>query len=104
MFAMSDGSQLGYIKEATWGTTPAKPAWQILRLTGESFKIARETKQSAEITPERNVSDLIHIGGGAEGGFNFELSYGAYDDIFAAMLYGAWDDNVLVNGVTQSLV
>ena len=102
MFAMADGSQLAYIKESEWGTTPATPAWQILRLTGESFKIARETKQSAEITPERNVSDLIHIGGGASGGFNFEMSYGAYDDIFASMLYGAWDDNVLVNGVTQS--
>lgn len=102
MFAMADGSQLAYIKEETWGTTPATPAWQIMRLTGESFKIARETKQSAEITPERNVSDLIHIGGGASGGFNFELSYGAYDDIFASMLYGEWVDNVLKNGVTQS--
>lgn len=102
MFAMSDGSQLAYIKETEWGTTPATPAWQITRLTGESFKITRETKQSAEITPERNVSDLIHIGGGAEGGFNFEMSYGAYDDILAAMLYGTWVDNVLSNGVTQS--
>ena len=102
MFAMADGSQLAYIKESEWGTTPATPAWQILRLTGESFKIARETKQSAEITPERNVSYLIHIGGGAEGGFNFEMSYGAYDDILASMLYGTWVDNVLSNGVTQS--
>ena len=102
MFAIADGSQLAYIKEAAWGTTPATPAWQILRLTGESLKVTRETKTSAEITPERNVSDLIHIGGGAEGGFNFELSYGAYDDIFASMLYGEWVDNVLKNGVTQS--
>lgn len=102
MFAMADGTQLSFIKEATWGTTPATPAWQIGRMTGESFKITRETKQSAEITPARNISDLIHVGGGAEGGFNFELSYGAYDDIFASMLYGTWVDNVLKNGVAQS--
>lgn len=102
MFAMADGTQLAFIKETEWGTTPSTPAWQILRLTGESFKITRETKKSAEITPERGVTDLIHVGGGAEGGFEFELSYGAYDDIFASMLYGTWDDNVLTNGVTQS--
>ena len=102
MFAMADGTQLSFIKEAVWGTTPATPAWQIGRMTGESLKITRETKQSSEITPARNVSDLIHVGGGAEGGFNFELSYGAYDDIFASMLYGEWVDNVLKNGVTQS--
>lgn len=102
MFAMADGTQLAFIEETEWGITPSTPAWQIGRMTGESFKITRETKQSAEITPARNVSDLIHVGGGAEGGFEFELSYGAYDDIFASMLYGTWDDNVLANGVTQS--
>lgn len=102
MFSVSDGTQLAYIKEVVWGTTPTSPAWQITRMTGENLKIVRETKQSAEITANRDLSDLIATGGGAEGGVNFELSYGTYDDIFAAMLYGTWNSNVLKNGTTQS--
>lgn len=101
MFAMADGSQLAYIKEATWGTTPATPAWQIMRLTGESLKVTRETKTSAEITPERDVMDHIQVAGGAAGGFNFELSYGAYDAILESLMYNEWETNVLKNGVLQ---
>lgn len=102
MFAMTSGTQLGYTKESDWGVTPSTPPWQIVRMTGESFEITRETIQSAEITPNRGITDLIHVSGGAGGGFNFELSYGTYDDLFASLLYGAWNSNVLKNGTTQS--
>jgi len=101
LFAMADGSQLAYIKEEAWGITPATPAWQVLRLTGESLKVTRETKTSAEITPERDVMDHIQVAGGAAGGINFELSYGAYDALFESLMYNEWESNVLKNGVLQ---
>lgn len=102
MFVTSDGTQLAYIKEIVWGTTPATPAWKKLRLTGESFNITRETVTSSEINAERNVTDQVHVGGGAGGGFNFELSYGAFDDIFASLLYNDWTGDTIANGVKQN--
>ena len=97
------GTSLGMIKETEWGTTPSTPAFQLLRfLPPENFKIDRETITSNEHTADRNVSDLIVVSGGASGGFGFELSYGTYDDILASALFGAWTDNVLINGSTES--
>lgn len=94
-------TQLGFITEATWGTTPATPAWQILRFTPpENFKADRENTSSSEMRPDRNATDLIQVGGGASGGFGFELSYGTYDVLLESFFQNAWALDVLKNGVT----
>lgn len=101
MFAVADGTQVAYVKEATWGVIPSSPEWQVIRMTGESFNINRESRTSSEITAERDVMDSVQVSGGAGGGFNFELSYGTYDEILESLLHNEWDDDVLVNGVKQ---
>ena len=101
-FVMADTTQLAYIKETTWGTTPGTPVFQKLRLTGESFAYNPETVVSSELNPNRDVSDVILTSAGASGGFNFELSYGTFDDILASLLYADWSTNVLVNGTKQN--
>lgn len=97
-----DSSQtvVGYITETQWGVTPTSPEFQTLRFTGESMKIDRENVQSDEIRPDRNVSDMIQVGGSASGGINGEFSYGTYDDILESAMFGVWTENVLKNGVT----
>lgn len=102
IFVRSDGTQLAYVKETKWGETPATPAFQVARITGESLTINRETATSSELRADRNITDQIAISGGASGGFNFELSYGAFDDFIAAMLYGDWQSNAITNGVKQN--
>lgn len=101
VFVRSDGTQLAYVKETNWGETPASPAFQVARITGESLNINRETVTSSELRADRNVTDQIPISGGAAGGFNFELSYGAFDDFIASLLYSDWQENAITNGVKQ---
>lgn len=94
-------SQLGFVTEVDWGTTPATPVWQILRFTPpENFKADRENTSSNEMRPDRNATDLIQVGGGASGGFGFELSYGTYDTLLESFFQSAWANDVLKNGVT----
>lgn len=98
MFAKSDNVQLAYIKETVLGTTPTTPAFQRLRKTGESLGYAVTTKASEEITGDGNVTDLIPVAASTNGGITFEMSYGAYDDLFASVMGAGWDTNVLKNG------
>lgn len=95
-------TRLAYISEVTWGTTPATPTFKTARVTGESLNFDNETLTSDEIRADRNVSDLIRVGTQASGGFDFELTYGTFDDFLASLFYGAWATNVLKNGVVQS--
>lgn len=98
--AATSQTRLSYIKEAAYGVTPTTPAFKNIRYTGESLKHTRQTVTSNEIRPDRNVADLIQVGGGAEGAFNYELSYGAFDDFLAAALCGAWNSDVLENSTS----
>lgn len=100
MISTTDSLQLSYIKEVEAGVTPASPALKKLRNTGESFAYAITKKQSDEIDGLGNVKDLIPVSAQASGGFNFELSYGTYDDIFESVMGGAWAADVLKNGQT----
>lgn len=104
IFVRSDGTQLAYVPETTWGATPDTPVLQVARITGESLNINRETATSSELRSDRNVTDQIPVSGGAAGGLNFELSYGTFDDFIAALLYNEWQSDTLVNGVTQKSI
>lgn len=100
---MTDASQtrLAFITESVYGTTPSTPAFNNLRITGESFKPGIQFVSSQEIRPDRNVPDLTQVGSEAGGGFNFELSYGSFDTILESLLFSSWSTNVLKNGVTR---
>lgn len=88
--ASADRVRLAYVVESIPGTTPTTPALQIVRLTGESLDVTRENIVSSELRADRNVMDLIQVGGGAGGGMEFELSYGTYDDLLASALQSSW--------------
>lgn len=79
--AISDTSdtRLAFIPEVTWGTTPATPAFQKVRYTGENFAHQKATVVSNEIRNDAEVSDLVQVGVSGDGGYDFELSYGAID-------------------------
>jgi hypothetical protein len=97
----SSQTRLAYITESTYGTTPATPAFNNLRITGESLKPNMQYISSDEIRPDRNVPDLTQVGAEAGGSFDFELSYGSFDTILESLMYSAWSSDVLKNGVTQ---
>jgi hypothetical protein len=100
--AETSQTRLAIIKESSYGVTPSTPSFRNLRYTGDSLKHNRGNVTSNEIRPDRNVSDLIQVSGGASGGFNFELSYGAFDDLIEAALCGTWTADKVKNGVAKS--
>jgi hypothetical protein len=85
-------SQLAYVAESTWGTTPGTATLQILRFTDESLAFNIDNIQSNEIRSDRQTTDLIQTGAECGGGISFELSYGAYDDLLIGALWtAAWE-------------
>lgn len=74
MAVSTDLVQVALIKEATYGVTPATPAFQVLPLTGESVSANVQTTESALMTDERQTLDLILQNITAEGDLNTELA------------------------------
>lgn len=91
-------TQLGYAIESAWKVPPSPLAFNTLRFASESLKIGREKIQSNEIRNDRNVADLIAVGNSAGGATEHEFSYQTFDDILQAVMFGAWNANVLKNG------
>lgn len=93
--------RLAIIEEAAWGTTPATPAFQNLRMTSESLQPAKTTVRSNEIRPDRNVVDEIMVGRAVAGNVGFELSYGTFDSLIQSLMYSSWVTNVIKNGAAS---
>lgn len=88
-FADTARSQLYYLEEVTWGVTPAA-ALKAMRFTGETLNFSIDSKQSNEIRSDRQITDLIRTDAQPGGNVNFELSYGAPDDLLAGAFFNAW--------------
>jgi hypothetical protein len=89
-FAGSNFVALRYVPEVTFGTTPASPAMQALRYTSESLNYNADFITSQEIRSDRMTPDTIQVGAAAEGDINGELSYGTYDPLIEAAMFGTW--------------
>jgi len=102
---MSDSNrvQLSYIKETTWGVTPATAPPIEIRMTGESLTYDLSNTTSAEIRSDRQVSDLIQSGASMTGGFNFEFSYASFDDFLAGALWSTWSTKISTTSTAISV-
>lgn len=95
--ADSSETTIAFVEEETFGITPASPAWQKFRMTGESLNYDITNTQSNEITPNADVTDLIQTGASVSGAINFELSHGSadMDIILEHALRGTFTSNIL---------
>lgn len=93
--ATANQTTLSYIKEVTAGVTPATPAMQLLRMTGESLQSNLTTTSSEEIRDDRATSDLLPTDSSVSGDINGEMSGLTYDDFMEAALYtdATWTTN-----------
>lgn len=94
--ALSNSARLAvaYVPEATFGTVPASTGGypRALRVTGESLNYALKKDWSKEIRSDRQKADLVTVDADSGGSLPFELSYGEYDDMFQASLFGTWSE------------
>ena len=89
-FATTNQTGVFIVEETTWGTTPATPALQELRLTGEGINYEIENITSDELRSDRMVSDTVQVGQTTSGNIDFELSFGTYDSLMESALYSAF--------------
>jgi hypothetical protein len=93
--------QLYQMPEGSWGVVPAT-ALKELRYTGESLKVQPSFTKSKEIRQDRRITDLVRTMIEAQGGFNFELSYGSFDDLLEGAFCSTWGSLLTLTGVTIS--
>jgi hypothetical protein len=89
--ATTSRAQLGYIPEATFGTTPGSGNGRKLRMTGESLNYDLSKEESKELRDDRQVASATTVDANAAGGFNFHMQYGEYDQLIEGALQGTWD-------------
>lgn len=89
-------ARLAYVQESVFGTTPATPTGQIIRQKSFSLDADRNYIDNMEL----RADSMVATGrGGAlrgKGSLSGQVSYGTYDDFFAAALgcFG-WNTNVV---------
>lgn len=88
--ASTSRTQLRYVLEAAYGVTPTTGNHNAIRVTGESLDFSIKTETSKEIRSDRQTTDLVQVGAGATGGFNFEFSYKEFDPFLEAALQGTF--------------
>jgi hypothetical protein len=100
-FASGGSHGLYYYPEATFGTTPASPAWIPFRHTSCNLMLKRDSFESKELRADRAVTDMRLGTYKVEGDVGIELSAFAFDDILEGLMGGTWTANVLKQGIVQ---
>jgi len=85
-FADSNRVKIRYREETSWASVVAASEYNELPVTSESLKSNIETVTSETIRSDRNVADIVKVGGGAGGDVGFELKYGDWDELFEGAL------------------
>lgn len=88
--ADANRTQLRYIRETVWGTTPASGVAAEARIVDSSITRTKNTQTSKEIRSDRMVSNIAETGSSAGGTIDFEFSAGSMDSFFESFLLGAW--------------
>lgn len=88
--AVTNSMQLRYIAETTPGTTPVTGAMQNLRAKTQNLQQALTFTQSQEIRNDRQVSSQILTDQAPNGDLGCELSFGTFDDFYAATMQNPW--------------
>lgn len=102
-FSDVSNSQLAYVEESTWGTTPSSPELQAVRKKTENIKSNVSVIQSDEVRSDRMIPDQAQVGGGVSNGFTFELSFAEYDTFFEHALMGDYSTAQTITGTDLSL-
>lgn len=100
--AVGSNSQITYVAETVFGTTPTTPTMKVLRAKmGSKFELKRDTFESKEMSATRQLMALGYGNKSGSADIPIELSYGSYDDLLEAVTGGTWTANVLKVGTVK---
>lgn len=92
--------RISKVRESTFGTTPATPAFKAIRQTNSSLALNPKTVESNEIRSDRQVTDLILVGYEAGGDIGIEMSFKTMDDYLEEALQSTWVSNPYIEVLT----
>lgn len=103
-FAQGSRSGLSYLKEVTFGTTPAGN-FQALAYNTHSLNLSKDRVTGNEIQPDRMLRVDRHGNRQSAGDFVVDLRAGDFDEFLEAAMFSTWDNtpvgpDILKTGVT----
>lgn len=94
---------MSYIAEAAWGTTPANPVFQLIRLDSEGFSSSKTRNRPNEIDPSGQATAAITTKVESTGSLGFSVSPGlAQNPLLASSLNGAWTGETVYTGTNNA--
>lgn len=100
--AINSQTQVAYIKEVTENVTPATPAFQLFRATGEGINVDRTYKTASELTGQRGEKTSVIASAAGSGKFDFEFTAATLEAFLEAALRSTWATNVLTDANVPS--
>lgn len=88
-----------YVKETTYGETPANADWKEIRYTSESLTSSHTNTTSQEVRSDRMTADSVRVSSEAAGDLNIEFSALSFDDLLEAAMANDWE----VDGVNPDI-
>lgn len=92
--------KISKVRETTFGTTPATPAFKTRRVTSHGMSINPQTVVSQEIRSDRQVTDLILVAMQSGGPSAGEAALQVMDDDLEEALQGTWANNPTITVAT----
>lgn len=99
-FSQGSRTQLAYVAEVTYGTTPGTPAMAAVPFNTHSLDMAKTRVQSSEITPDRMPRIDRHGQRTVSGDIIVDMRPADYDWLLEGALFGTFATNILNTGTT----
>lgn len=90
-------TEIGYVAESVFGSTPVSSAFQRIRDVSFSVNLQKEAYQSEERRADRMRQDVRHGYRSVSGDIVGELSQQSWDDFIQATMGGTWASGASVN-------
>ena len=99
-FAQGSRSGLSYVKEVTYGVTPATPSLIQIPAKPGTLQLTKETLKGEDITPDRMNRVSRHGNRQIGGDIVCDLRKGDFDDFLEGVFFNTWATNALKIGTT----
>lgn len=90
-FAQGSRSQLTYILESVFNTTPASPNMMLLPLNAHTVALQKQAIESDEIRSDRQIAVFRHGNKSVEGTIDVEFRALDYDELLEGVMFGDFD-------------
>lgn len=99
--AQGSVSQVGYVVESVWGTTPNTPQLQAVPYTQFNINLTKSIYDDQSVQPDRMSRYSIHGNRQVGGTINTNLSAGNYDVFLESLMNSSFTTDVLKTGTTR---